>query len=338
MQRASIGFDEFVCWLDGRSYLVDHVGGKGASLNRMRSLGVSVPLAAAIPTPVYRAFAQRHGLPPNLDALAACDPSTIRETILSATLPEGLAEALMHVGPTFSAHGKVAVRSSSTAEDSADHAFAGLHDTILNVELATGWELAVRQCWESLWSDRAVSYRREHEMQAAPMEMAVVIQEMVFCDVSFVGFATDPITGDGDTVVITATWGLGEAVVAGLVVPDEIRVSRSGQILEHRIGAKHLMVIPSGGGVQCVPVPRVLRSQPVIPPETAREIAAVILSLSTGLGFPADVEGGICDGVMQIFQARPITSWLPSSSSSRHVSAFTQETSLHVDNGHPFTI
>ena len=335
MHHAVTRFEQVICWLDGGPYPVSEVGGKGASLNRLRALGAPVPLAAAIPTTVYQAFARRNGIPLTLDGQGGADPAFIRETMLTAPLPDGFAGALMQAGQTFATHGRVAVRSSATAEDSVDHAFAGLHDTVLNVDPGCNLEQAVRQCWASLWSDRAISYRREQGLRAVPMDMAVVVQAMVSCDVSFVGFAVDPITEDSETVLITATWGLGEAVVAGLVVPDEIRVDRSGQIADYRIGGKHQMVIPSADGVRSVPVPRVLQSQPVLSPDSAREIAAAIRALSAGLGYAADVEGGISNGALHFFQARPITTLSHSSSSFPHLSLVLQEPSSHVNPERP---
>jgi rifampicin phosphotransferase len=319
MSCVSADPDHIFRWLDGGSCPVGDVGGKGASLSRLRALGAPVPLAAAIPAQVYRDFATSNRIPPTLDAADAFDLASIRARIIDAPLPAGFDAALTHAGHAYAshqapAHVTVAVRSSAIAEDSAHHAFAGLHDTILNVEPGTGLEAAVRQCWASLWSDRAIAYRREHGLHNLPMDIAVVIQEMIHCDVSFVAFAVDPITGDDDAVLITATWGLGEAVVAGMVVPDLIRVGPCGEIREFRIGAKHQMVIPVDGGVRCVPVPRALQAHPAIDPVMAGEIAATVRALSAGLGFPADVEGGLLGSDLHIFQARPITT-LPSSSS-----------------------
>lgn len=326
--------ESIIRWLDGMSEPVGELGGKGAGLTRLRALGAPVPLAAALPARVYRAFARCHDIPLVLGEPGSVDPAAIREAVLLAPWPDALGVALTRVGQAFHTQpGRprrgVAVRSSATAEDSTDHAFAGLHDSILNVDPVIGLQRAVRQCWASLWSDRAMSYRYERGLQGAPVDMAVVIQEMVLSDVSFVGFAADPISGDNDTVLITATWGLCEAVVAGLVVPDEIRVDRSGQV-DYRIGTKLQMVISADDGVRCVPVPRLLQTQPVLTMEAAREIADAIRALSNGLGFLADVEGGIANGSIQFFQARPITT-LPGSSSHR-VSAFHQEAYRHVES------
>ncbi|HYJ12118.1 MAG TPA: PEP/pyruvate-binding domain-containing protein [Thermomicrobiales bacterium] len=334
----TIGPKSIIRWLDGSPGSVDELGGKGASLNRLRALGAPVSRACAIPTMVYRQFAETHHIPLFLGAPGSVDAGDVRAVLLHAPFSAESGAALIQAGQVFArrdghARGGVAVRSSAPAEDSADHAFAGLYDSILNVDPACGLEMAVRQCWASLWSDRAVAYRYEQALQDSPMEMAVVIQEMVFTDVAFVAFAADPISGDRDTVLITATWGLCEAVVAGLVVPDEIRVDRRGQLVDYRIGDKHQMVIPTGDGVRCVPVPRLLRSQPAISPEVARDIATMIRALSVGLGFLADVEGGIEHGAIQVFQARPITT-LPAPS-FHHVSAFPQEAHRHAESrGH----
>jgi pyruvate,water dikinase len=334
MKIGTPGPQSVIRWLDGSPGTVSELGGKGASLNRLRALGAPVPRACAISTMVYRQFAGTYDIPLFLGAPGSVDPEEIRAVLLHAPLSTELSAALVQAGQDFAkrdgdARGGVAVRSSAPAEDSSSHAFAGLHDSILNVDPACGLETSIRQCWASLWSDRGIAYRYELGLADSPMEMAVVIQEMVFSDVSFVAFAADPLTGDRETVLITATWGLCEAVVSGMVIPDEIRVDRTGRVIDYRIGEKHQMVIATGDGVRCVPVPRFLQSQPVISPEIAQDIASTIRALSAGLGFLADVEGGIEQGALQVFQARPITTLPPSS--GYHVSTFHQEAHHHAD-------
>jgi pyruvate,water dikinase len=142
------------------------------------------------------------------------------------------------------------------------------------------------------------------------VSIAVVVQELVRSDVSFVVFTADPV-GDRDRhLVIAASWGLGEAVVSGLVVPDHIVVGPDGQILEYTVGDKHLMVIPGAqpeDGTREVPVPRALRTVPVLSDTQASAIAAMARELSPRLGYEADLEGAIAGDVLYLFQARPIT-------------------------------
>jgi pyruvate,water dikinase len=146
-----------------------------------------------------------------------------------------------------------------------------------------------------------------------PMDIAVVVQQLVRCDVSFVAFALDPISGSDDCVLINSTWGLGEAVVAGLVVPDQIRVDRAGLVRDYQVGSKSVMVIAGTEGVRTVPVPRILQAQSTLEPDAAAHVAETVRALSVALGYPADVEGGFVGEELYLFQARPITTGLPSS-------------------------
>jgi pyruvate,water dikinase len=236
----------------------------------------------------------------------------VREQIMAAPLPAALAAALAEGFAALQARAgddvALAVRSSATTEDGAEHSFAGQHDTILGVRTLPDLEGAVRQCWASLWSERAVSYRQANLPDAAPC-MAVVVQQMIRSDVSFVAFTEDPVGERRDHVVISASWGLGEALVSGLVTPDHVTVAPDGQVAEYVIGDKHLMIIPdaSGSGTREAPVPRLMRTLPALTPEQAAAIAALVRSLAARLGYAADLEGAIAGGSIVLFQARPIT-------------------------------
>ena len=286
------------------------VGGKGASLGQLIALGVPVPTAVALTTDAYRDFAASVGLPARFSDVPVEALPAIRAALLGGPMPAPVNEAIdaafawlrREAGEGLS----LAVRSSGVAEDGADRSFAGLHDTVLDVRTRAELEAAVRQCWASLWSERAVAYRRG-EVDTA--EIAVVIQRLVRSDVAFVVFTVDPITGDERRAVISASWGLGEAIVAGLVTPDHIVVGLDGEIVEQTIGRKERMVIPgaAAGGTRVVPVPRLLQGTPALDTTQAAEIAALARSVSRQIGFPADIEGGIAGGEVFLFQARPIT-------------------------------
>ena len=314
MATTAGGRNRFVNWLDQPGHDRDLIGGKAASLGRLASLGAPVPPALALTTRAYAEFAGANALPRSVADITPIELPTLRASIMTAPLPGSIAGAIAHVHEIF-AMGRedvpsLAVRSSGTAEDSAAFSFAGLHDTVLDVRRAEDLERAIRQCWMSLWSDRAVAYRLERGMATDVSNIAVVIQELVRSDVSFVAFTSDPVTHASDQVVIDATWGLGESIVSGLVVPDHITIANDGDQPEYVIGEKHLMVIPgdeSGGGTRTVPVPRSLRRQPVLSSSQACEIAQIARTVSRSLGFEADLEGGIASGVIHLFQARPIT-------------------------------
>ena len=303
-----------IVWLDAGHARREDVGGKAASLARLMALGAPVPAAFAIPASAYTTVAAALGLPRRA---ADVDPSSlgaIRDTILTASLPASLVVALGQAHQTLAAVAgpglSLAVRSSGTSEDSAAFSFAGLHDTFLDVRTLPDLELAVKSCWASLWSDRAHAYRHERGIAGEDTEIAVVVQQLVRSDVSFVAFTSDPVGQDDDNMVITATWGLGEAVVAGITVPDHITVSPDGTVRDYVVGRKHLMVIPNPGegtGTVEVSVPRALQHLPALTHGQAEAIAQMARDLSRKLGYQADLEGGLSSGTIHLFQARPIT-------------------------------
>jgi pyruvate,water dikinase len=171
-------------------------------------------------------------------------------------------------------------------------------------------ERAIVRCWASLWSDRAVSYRRAGGLATDDATIAVVVQQLIRSDVSFVVFTTDPINGDDGHLVISATWGLGEAVVSGLVVPDHIVIGPDGGVLEYVVGGKHLMVIPGdapGDGVREVPVPRAMRGMRTLTDAQAMRVGAAARGVAGRLGYQADLEGAFAGDALYLLQARPIT-------------------------------
>lgn len=309
--------DGVLVWLSGSPADRGLLGGKAASINRLASLGAPVPPAFALTTHAYAEFAVAIGLPRRAADVAPSLLPQLRADIMDAPLPAMVADAIAHGFETFAGQGdetvSLAVRSSGTSEDSAAFSFAGLHDTVLDVRTLAALERAVRQCWASLWSDRAVAYRRERDMADETSAIAVVVQELVKSDVSFIAFTSDPVTFARDRVVIDATWGLGEAIVSGLVVPDHVTVGTEGDVLDYAIGDKHLMVIPGDApalaslGTREVPVPRSLRTQPALTHAQARDIARLARDLAGELGYEVDLEGGIAAGTFYVFQARPIT-------------------------------
>jgi pyruvate,water dikinase len=305
---------EVLVRLDGARLERSLVGGKGASLSRLVGLGAMVPPAFALTVEAYATLARVLDLPGRADRVADGELPAIRAAIEGAALPATVREALQ-VGLTGlrAAAGdavELAVRSSATAEDSATASFAGLHDTVLGVRDFADLEAAVKRCWASLWTERAVAYRRSNGLAAAEGAIAVVVQQLVRSDVSLVVFTTDPVSGRDDHLVIDATWGLGEALVSGLVSPDHVVVDPVGRIVEYVVGEKDLMVIPgasSGDGVRQVAVPRALRGVPVLAPEQVASIAATARGLARRLGFAADLEAGLAGGRLYLYQARPIT-------------------------------
>jgi len=305
---------QYLLWLNGNPVSHELVGGKAASLSRLAQLGAPVPEAFTLTTDAYDEIACLLHLPVKASQVRDDELVAIRSAILEAELPVHLREVINHGYRAINGQAPngqaLAVRSSAIAEDSPEFSFAGLHDTILDVSDLATLEHAIKQCWASLWSERAVVYRRSGDDTLDRATMAVVVQRLVRCDVSFIVFTADPISFLDDHLIISATYGLGEAVVSGLVTPDHIVIDAGGDVESYQIGEKEVMIIPgasSGDGVRQVPVPRMLGRQQALSHDQAREIGRVARHLACELGFPLDIEGGIAEGEIHLFQVRPIT-------------------------------
>jgi rifampicin phosphotransferase len=183
--------------------------------------GFPVPDGFIVSTEAYATVVEEVGLAAVIsDGLAAGDDgATIRAAFEDVAIPDDLAAAIGKAYADLGA-GPVAVRSSATTEDLARAAFAGQQDTYLNVIGETAVLDAVRRCWGSLWTERAIAYRRHQQIESGNLRIAVVVQRMVDAEFAGVMFTANPVTGERDEVVIDASSGLGEAVVAGLVTPD----------------------------------------------------------------------------------------------------------------------
>ncbi|GAT65624.1 phosphoenolpyruvate synthase [Planomonospora sphaerica] len=277
------------------------VGGKAANLGVLAAAGFPVPPGVCLTTEAYRRVTERSGsLEAALDALEVTSPTdtralaelagTARAAVLSAPVPEEVADAVRR-----SAHGPVAVRSSATAEDLPDASFAGQQDTFLNVVGPEAVLEAVRHCWASLWTDRAVAYRAANGVAHRSVRLAVVIQEMVQAEVAGVMFTADPVTGRRRQAVIDAAPGLGEAVVSGAVNPDRFTVDvATGRITDRRAGDKRLAVRSrAGGGVEHVETPAAGTADERAAAGTADERAAA----GTAGGRTADGTAGGMNGI-----------------------------------------
>ncbi|MCP5015692.1 MAG: pyruvate, phosphate dikinase, partial [Ketobacter sp.] len=219
------------------------VGGKGRSLAQLANLNLSVPAGFHLTTMAYRHFVDSNGLQTNIEHIinrigqddgmtAAQAAIEIQALFAAGSMPADIWDALQKA---YAKLGKVpvAVRSSATAEDLPDMSFAGQQDSYLNVVGGEGVETAVLNCWASLWTARAISYRQRMGIDHHAVAMGVVVQKMVPADVSGILFTANPTTGNRDEMVINASYGLGEAIVGGLITPDTYLIDRtSGDIQE----------------------------------------------------------------------------------------------------------
>ena len=239
--------------------MLPDVGGKAANLGELMRAGLPVPAGFCLTTQAYRRATSPAGLDAVHAALAATAADDLpglaglaadaRRLVLAADVPADIADAVRAAYAALGTDAPVAVRSSATAEDLPFASFAGQQDTFLNVVGVDAVLAAVRQCWASLWTDRAVSYRATHGISPSTVSLAVVVQRMVDAAVAGVLFTANPVTGRRHEAVIDASPGLGEAVVSGAVNPDHFVVDSATQkILERRIGSKGVAIRPLPGG------------------------------------------------------------------------------------------
>lgn len=305
------------------------VGGKAANLGELVTAGLPVPGGFCVTTEAYRlatpsgSGSEAEGLGSVHLALKATTADQLpelavlagraRDIIRTADIPPQIAAAVTEACVALGQDVPVAVRSSATAEDLPFASFAGQQDTYLNVVGAAAVLEAVRNCWASLWTDRAVIYRASRGIDPEAVALAVVVQRMVDAAVAGVMFTANPLTGRRQEAVIDASPGLGEAVVSGAVNPDHFEVDLvTGRILERRLGDKRMAVRPlPGGGTESVAVPDAGASA-CLTDDQAGDLAALGRLVERHFGSPQDTEWAIDrDGRLWLTQSRPITTLYP---------------------------
>jgi phosphohistidine swiveling domain-containing protein len=200
-----------------------------------------------------------------------------------------------------------AVRSSALSEDSAQASFAGEFESVLNVRTDDDIRKAIHTVYLSRQSERVKAYSQAKGMDTIH-EIAVIIQQLVNADASGVLFTANPVTGQRDHAMLTATWGLGEAIVGGMVTPDTLIVDKeTGRILKREIANKQVMTVRLGGGTEESPIPKKLRRATVLSDEKAAEIVRMGSQIEALYGMPMDIEWTLEGEKFAIVQARPIT-------------------------------
>ncbi|MBN1817447.1 MAG: hypothetical protein JW828_08800 [Sedimentisphaerales bacterium] len=254
-------------------------GSKAANLARMRYASLPVPSGFVISTDVFRAHIPISNPEEN--------PLAIRSQIENMILPDDLLQQIRSHYMALQSKA-VAVRSSATAEDLPGHSFAGQYDSFLNISTVEECIEAVKKCWASLWSDRAVEYRRQKGIDLAAIAMAVIVQEMIDADVSGLVFTANPITGDLEKIVIEAAPGLGETIVQGRVKPQRFVLNR-----------KNFTVFDCQ-----FPSPD---ESPCLEEHQLRHLMQMAITIETIFACPQDIEWSMKDGYIWLLQARPIT-------------------------------
>lgn len=300
-------------------------GGKAANLGELIQAGLPVPNGFCVTTAAYDLVAGDADLNLTLAALAETRPddtsrlaelaTAARTGLLEAHVPDALAEAIAKAYRTLGhdASVPVAVRSSATAEDLPYASFAGQQDTYLNVVDVNALIDAVRRCWASLWTDRAVSYRASNGIDPRAVRLAVAVQEMVEATVAGVLFTANPLTGRRRQAVIDASPGLGEAIVSGAVNPDHFVVdTTTGEIVERRLGDKRVAIrATADGGTQRVEQTG-RGDEASLSDGQIRALVALVARVEAHYGVPQDTEWAIdVDERIWLLQARPITTLFP---------------------------
>ncbi len=314
------GSAEPVLWLEEiRSDDVGMVGGKGASLGEMTAAGLPVPPGFVVTAGTYRAFIEETGIDEELFEAVGIDSDDSKalaqaeakaeELILGTEIPESVrADILAAYDDLGDGDAFVAVRSSATAEDLPSASFAGQQETYLNVTREDLIE-RIKECWASLFTQRAIYYRNEQGFEHDVVDIAVVVQQMVDADKSGVMFTSHPSTGE-PKVIIEAAWGLGEAVVSGSVSPDNYVIDReTGEPLSVTVADKKLMMLKDEATGETVEreVPDEKRDAQVLDTSELDQLVELGERAETHYDEPQDVEWAIVGGEVFMLQSRPIT-------------------------------
>jgi rifampicin phosphotransferase len=316
-------------------------GGKGANLGELIKAGFAVPDGFVVTAEAYAATLEAAGL--SLPDAAEDDPAGFRDRVAQVSISDALWHEIQRAYAALGG-GPVAVRSSATAEDLPGATFAGQQDTELNVIGADQLLDAVRRCWASLWTERAVAYRRRRRIEPSEVKIAVVVQRMVPADIAGVMFTANPVTGARDQVVIDASGGLGEAVVSGAVTPDHYVLDSDGRLIEFSPGRREVAIVAkAGGGVErqagmgqaqagagesvqgvgglerqaggAAQAAAGLHSgdtgDRLLTEETLRALSALSGDVMRHFGQPQDIEWALSGDELWLLQARPMTALPP---------------------------
>ena len=304
----------------------DTLGGKGLSLARMATAGFPAPPGFTVATSAYRKFVavkdlQRevleHARPQVIGQTASFKAASERIQALFAGTPPS-DELKDEIAAAYAAFGPgdppVAVRSSANAEDLPDLSFAGQHDSYLNVRGVEAVITAVRNCWASLWTERAIGYRHENGVDQQAVAMAVVVQRMVASEASGVLFTANPTTGDRSEIIVNSSYGLGEAIVGGEVSPDTFIVDKDTLTTkETAVGTKEFMIVSADGqGTRARESSTAERRQLSLAAPALTELVQLAKDVEHLFdAVPQDIEWAVSDGKLSLLQSRPMTNLPP---------------------------
>lgn len=328
----------YILSLSDSQATLENVGGKGMSLAKLSRAGIPVPNGFHITTETYRQFITANNLQTKILAAVkdvdASLPATLETASVSiggffadGEIPNDIATAITAAYAELNNHKSqivnpksVAVRSSATAEDLPGASFAGQQETFLNICGDEALLEAVKKCWASLWTARAIAYRAHQNIPPDSVALAIVVQDLIFADAAGIMFTANPINGNRNEVIINAAWGLGEAIVSGAVTPDTITVDKQkARMIRRETAEKSVMTIRTESGTSEQPVPNPLKKKPVLSNAQAIELMRYGMQIESLYEMPMDIEwtltlpspgrrGAGGEVGFAIVQARPITS------------------------------
>lgn len=298
-------------------------GGKGANLGEVFLIeGIRMPDGFCVTTEAYKKITKDN---PELNRLLdelmhlkaeerekiSRVSAKIRVVIENAPIAEDITEEIESYLTKFGKKTAFAVRSSATAEDLPTASFAGQQDTYLNIIGKEAILKHISKCWASLFTDRAVTYRLQNGFDHRKVRLAVVVQQMVFPQAAGILFTADPVTGNRKVLSIDAGFGLGEAMVSGLVNADSYKVD-NGRIIDKKISAKKLAIYAiKGGGTEEQEIEPVQQNKQALTDEQILELAGIGRKIEEHFGGPQDIEWCLADSTFYIVQSRPITTLFP---------------------------
>src|SRR5215469_7113922 len=299
------------------------VGGKGANLGELSRIeGVRVPASFCVTTDAFRRIMTTvPWIDDQLDRLSRLDPgdrqaigtlsAEIRRTLEGTAIPDELAAAITRSVTGLGGQAAYAVRSSATAEDLPTASFAGQQDTYLNVVGLAAILQHISRCWASLFTERAVTYRLRNGFDHRKVHMAVVVQQMLFPQAAGILFTADPVSSNRKVVSIEASFGLGDALVGGLVNADVYKV-RDGAIVAKDVATKKLAIqARPAGGTEELAIEPDSQEQPALTDAQILRLAQLGRRIEAHFGHPQDIEWCLVDDGFQIVQSRPITTLFP---------------------------
>jgi pyruvate,water dikinase len=298
---------------------IHRAGGKAVNLAVLSRAGLPVPDGFCLTTEAFQRFMDANELAASAADLERVDASDadacvsraalLRARIEAGAMPGEIEQALLAAWQGLLDGMPCAVRSSATVEDLGAASSAGQYDSLLHVRDRDGLRRAVRQCWASLFSDRALAYRARNRLGAHTVRMAVFVQRMLAADAAGVLFTVNPLAAHSDDMLIEASYGLGEAVVSGRVNPDRLIVSRSPlRVRERTLSSKTLEItLDERGGVREQPVASERAALAALPDEAAERLAQLALTAEQLLAGPQDLEWALAGGQLFVLQSRPIT-------------------------------